>query len=119
MSREETAWNKGLKQIHESGKPCHTLKYCPYGPLVEQFPLLPTLRKEAIEHNEWLKEQLGKGEYFGEQKTEFENDVLNFKAEDHPLEYTREQLMIKCLVFGHDCPMYHAAEPLCEDGILQ
>ncbi len=36
-------------------KPCWELKYCPYGPLVEQSPMLPTLRQEANEHIEYLK----------------------------------------------------------------
>lgn len=36
-------------------KPCWELKYCPYGPLVEQSPLLPSLKDSSIEHNEYLK----------------------------------------------------------------
>jgi hypothetical protein len=39
-------------------KPCWELKYCPYGPLVEDFPLFPPDRDEAIEHNEYLKKCL-------------------------------------------------------------
>lgn len=39
-------------------KPCWELKYCPYGPLVEQSPLLPVLKSEAVKHNEYLKEVL-------------------------------------------------------------
>ena len=30
-------------------KPCWELKYCPYGPFVEQSPMLPSLRKSAEE----------------------------------------------------------------------
>jgi len=30
-------------------KPCWELKYCPYGPFVEEFPLLPLTLKEADE----------------------------------------------------------------------
>lgn len=33
-------------------KPCWEIKYCPYGPYVEDFPLLPPTRKEAEKHNE-------------------------------------------------------------------
>jgi hypothetical protein len=36
-------------------KPCWELKYCPYGPFVEQSPLLPSTRQTAIAHNEHLK----------------------------------------------------------------
>jgi hypothetical protein len=31
---------KALTTMETIQKPCWTLKYCPYGPLVEQFPLL-------------------------------------------------------------------------------
>jgi HNH endonuclease len=34
-------------------KPCWELKYCPYGPLVEQAPALPPDRAAALEHNEY------------------------------------------------------------------
>ncbi len=36
-------------------KPCWELKYCPYGPLVEQLPLLPSLRSEIENHVAYLK----------------------------------------------------------------
>lgn len=36
-------------------KPCWELKYCPYGPLIEQAPLLPPLRAQSVSHNEYLK----------------------------------------------------------------
>jgi hypothetical protein len=43
-------------------KPCWELKYCPYGPFVKQSPLLPILRRSAIEHNEYLKRILETGQ---------------------------------------------------------
>jgi hypothetical protein len=36
-------------------KPCWELKYCPYGPLVEQSPTLPNLRHEADEQLDYFK----------------------------------------------------------------
>ena len=39
-------------------KPCWELKYCPYGPFVEQSPLLPSLKSEAAEQNEYFKKCL-------------------------------------------------------------
>ncbi len=42
-------------------KPCWELKYCPYGPFVEQSPLLPLTRQSAIAHNEYLKMVLETG----------------------------------------------------------
>jgi len=35
-------------------KPCWELKYCPYGPFVEQSPILPPLRESVLEHNQYL-----------------------------------------------------------------
>ena len=49
------AWKKKSTQVC---KPCWELKYCPYGPFVEQSPILSSTRKEAIDHNEYLKECL-------------------------------------------------------------
>ncbi|MFA5179957.1 MAG: HNH endonuclease signature motif containing protein [Syntrophales bacterium] len=36
-------------------KPCWELKYCPYGPFVEQSPHLGSPRSIAVAHNEYLK----------------------------------------------------------------
>jgi hypothetical protein len=40
-------------------KPCWELKYCPYGPLVEQFPVEDVTRDEMVAHNEFLKRRIG------------------------------------------------------------
>jgi hypothetical protein len=45
-------WKQKTTQVC---KPCWELKYCPYGPFVEQSPLLPSLRDSSAEHNEYLK----------------------------------------------------------------
>jgi hypothetical protein len=42
-------------------KPCWELKYCPYGPLVEQSPALPPDRAEALELNEYYRRCLESG----------------------------------------------------------
>ena len=42
-------------------KPCWELKYCPYGPLVEQFPLLPPTLESAEEHQAYLRQTLETG----------------------------------------------------------
>jgi len=46
------AWKK--KSTHVC-KPCWELKYCPYGPFVEQSPILPALKDESIAQIEYLK----------------------------------------------------------------
>lgn len=70
-------------------KPCWELKYCPYGPFVEQSPLLPPIRQNAIEHNEYLKRILETGQIGDviqideEQRTEYSE--LLARARKNPL----------------------------------
>jgi hypothetical protein len=61
-------WNRRIKNIC---KPCWELKHCLYGHLVEEFPLLGPTRQEAIEHNNFLIEQLEKGACKGKKKIIF------------------------------------------------
>ncbi len=42
-------------------KPCWELHYCPYGPLVEQLPLLPIVKADGMRHNEYLQRCLESG----------------------------------------------------------
>src|SRR5688572_13789978 len=51
-------WKKRIRQVC---KPCWELKYCPYGPLVEDFPLPPVTRTESEEHNSYLRDCLKVG----------------------------------------------------------
>lgn len=48
-------------------KPCWELKYCPYGPLVEQLPILPTERASCEQHNNYLRNCIDTG-YLGEHR---------------------------------------------------
>ena len=67
-------------------KPCWELKYCPYGPFVEEFPLLPPTRKEV------------------------EEDYPELNPEEYPEEISDMQ----CTVFGHICPVVFVAEGFTE-----
>ena len=51
-------WRERLRRVC---KPCWELKYCPYGPLVEQSPLLPVERGVSVEHNQYIKQILNTG----------------------------------------------------------
>lgn len=44
-------WKRRSTQVC---KPCWELKYCPYGPFVEQSPSLPPLRAESLAHHNYL-----------------------------------------------------------------
>jgi hypothetical protein len=48
-------WKRRTKHVC---KPCWELKYCPYGPLVEDFPTSPVSRAEMTEHMQRLSDVL-------------------------------------------------------------
>jgi len=108
------------KRTRELCKPCWELHYCPYGPVVEEFPLLPVLRKEAKEHNEYLKTclktgLLGSGVILDKtRKKWFSKEVKEFTITHYPEKIPRVLEEAACRVFGHVCPVYFVAEPLTE-----
>jgi hypothetical protein len=101
-------------------KPCWELKYCPYGPLVEQMPLLPPLRKEALKHQRYLIRCLEKGIMQDGKPLEekhrkmFKSLVEEFNADDYPISIPREINEMSCTVFGHICPVVFNAEGFTE-----
>ena len=95
-------------------KPCWELKYCPYGPLVEEFPLLPPIRDEAIAHNEFLKDQLEHNAYDKERTEKFKREIEEFDPNDYPEKHDPIVLEKSCTIFGHLCPVFFVNEPLTE-----
>ncbi len=103
-------------------KPCWELKYCPYGPLVEDFPLMPSTRKQAEEHNVYLKRCLESGRLGtdldkpldDERREKFDRWVAEFDPDDHPDEIPSVLDEASCRVFGHFCPVIYVAEPFTE-----
>jgi hypothetical protein len=71
-------------------KPCWELRYCPYGPLVEDFPLPPATLAETENHNEYLRECLKTGFCADGSKVDskrrhlFEEDLRSFRKSDYP-----------------------------------
>ena len=114
-TKEETKRAKEwTKRINHVCKPCWELRYCPYGPLVEYFPVPPIERKEALEHQEFLKEGLKNGLYKGWRKELFEEEVKNFDVTEHPEKIPQEIQDATCNIFGHLCPVFFVNEPLTE-----
>jgi hypothetical protein len=60
-------------------KPCWELKYCPYGPFVEQSPTLPSLRHEADDKIAYFKDCIETG-LVGSKNTLSEDDIERYKA---------------------------------------
>jgi hypothetical protein len=108
------------KRTRELCKPCWELHYCPYGPVVEDFPLLPVLQEAAVEHNQYLKKcldtgTLGSGVPIDDARKEwFTELVQNFDKDNYPSEIPKVLLDASCRVFGHVCPVFFVAEPLTE-----
>lgn len=101
-------------------KPCWELKYCPYGPFVEESPLLPPIRKHAEEHQKYLKKCLRTGVLSNgkplddERRRVFETEVAKFNPDDYPEQIPKEIAETQCNVFGHICPVVFVAEGFTE-----
>jgi len=109
-------WNRRTSSVC---KPCWELKYCPYGPLIEEFPLPPIPRAEMVAHNEMLKRQLETGIDEEDRRARVREMVELFNPEDYPEECDRSHDDKACSVFGHYCPVFFVNEPLTETNELR
>jgi len=73
-------------------KPCWELKYCPYGSLVEDFPVYPVTKSEM------------------EDKVDDEEFIKSLPDEMPPTII----LECYCAEFGHMCPVFFVREPFTE-----
>lgn len=113
------AWKSASTRVC---KPCWELKYCPYGPLVEQFPLLPPTRARVEEHNDYLRRCLATntiGEdspqpMTDEYRARFIEMLAHQVPENYPDAIPEEIQDMSCRVFGHICPVVFAAEGFTE-----
>jgi len=111
------AWKKRTSTIC---KPCWEMKYCPYGPLVEEFPLLPLTKTEIEEHTSYLEMCLKSGVMSDGRPL----DKARRKRFEEDLEYHTGSICLdsipqvfidaSCNVFGHICPVFFVAEPFTE-----
>lgn len=87
---------------------------------MEDFPLLPVLRADAIEHNAHLKGILDRGAFDDgepldkDRREMFQMDIDEFQADSHPESIPDEISDMSCSVFGHICPVVFTAEPFTE-----
>jgi hypothetical protein len=129
-------WAKRTKHVC---KPCWELKYCPYGPLVEDFPLYST-RKQKEEWIDEAKKGLESGAFdnkalriielqlaHAHEKFDIKKTLEGLKKsitkqirEYHPEDYPeKEDLTQKCQIFGHYCPVFFVNEPFTETNDLR
>jgi Restriction endonuclease len=96
-------------------KPCWELKYCPYGPLVEYFPLHPEgmTRTQAMLMHRKSRAELKKArrevDVFEAVRYFLFSDPANW---EWILQFDTTEL--ECNVFGHVCPVFYIAEGFTE-----
>jgi len=76
-------------------KPCQDLGFCPYGQLVEEFPLYGAEKKYA-KNRGWVTAD----GYPDINRVSADKDFIAPKYQ--------------CGIFGHDCPVYYLAENVSE-----
>jgi len=104
-----SVWLNNKKQIwKKTVKPCRMCGFCPYGQLVEAFPLHTKEEKYAIKHNRYSKLIKGKGWTKCKKTDKGASPDINWSS-------GKVKNKISCDVFGHDCPAFYMAEPLGED----
>jgi hypothetical protein len=106
-------------------KPCWELRYCPYGPLVEQFPLIPTSGTVASSDLEEIRK------YFEENVQDILSGRVKTKAElleridrllyldpsqwEEARKYDAPE--IECRIWGHVCPVFFTQSGATETKI--
>ncbi len=108
---------KRINDIKDFQKPCHICHFCPYGVMVEEYPLQELARQYARDHNMWVKfvkdDAIGHGHYekCSKKDKDAHEDMDNaVRLVDDPY---------SCDVFGHDCPVYYLAESITERGMTR
>ena len=101
-------------KVDKIERPCHKLKFCPYGQLVEEFPCHNEAAEYAKKHNRYVvfveKNKSRPEGAWTKCKKETKNSVpdLNWAVGKVKEPYS-------CKVFGHDCPVYYHAESIAEE----
>ncbi len=101
-------------------KPCWELKYCPYGPLVEDFPLLPSTKSETETHTSYIEECLRTGKLSDgrilddKRRKDFEKMMALNSSRTLPDAIPQVFIDASCNVFGHMCPVFFVAESFTE-----
>jgi len=88
---DKTILKKWRANVRIACKPCWELKYCPYGPLVENFPIYPVTRDEM--------------------EGEVDDEFLEGLPRKLPPKIILE---CYCTVFDHMCPVFLVKEPFTE-----
>lgn len=119
---ENQIQNELLGRLKHIVKPCWELKFCPYGSLVEDFPLPPLTFEENSEHQEYIRKCLeteGMGENHDipideERRKLFESYISEDNSHYCVEKLSKFEKEASCKEFGHLCPAYFVSEPFTE-----
>ncbi len=117
--KKSTRASKKPRLKHVVCKPCWELKYCPYGPLVEYFPLVDDSDPTPISdikrsYKSWIN-AVKSGELRSERAIfQAIRKILCLEPERWKWisQFRMEEL--SCSVYGHICPVFFSAEPFTE-----
>jgi hypothetical protein len=113
----KTNGRKKPRLKHVVCKPCWELKYCPYGPLVEFFPIPdddPALRDVRSAYRSWITAiRSGSVKTFREINRAVEA-ILALEPTRWKWVNQYQTVELCCSVFGHICPVFFSAEPFTE-----
>lgn len=105
-------------------KPCKLCGYCPYGQLIEEYPLPPITLAEHTKWVENIKKQQALGTYDEENKKdglplmtreEAQKYIDEFDPNDYPEKPDEQMEKMSCEVFGHCCPVFYQMELFSEE----
>ena len=118
MGRVKATVKKKAKISHIVCKPWWELKYCPYGPYVENFPLPPVSSDRITSVRRRYKTLLarfGGGDFKTEDEILFAVDELEYLwPERWEALAAYDTAEMECRVFGHVCPVFFNKEPFTE-----
>ena len=98
-------------------KPCWELKYCPYGPMVEDYPIVVDSidMKNVTDQYQAVLDRFLRGDLKSEADVIDSIDVLEYHWPPRWQEMEKYDCSeLKCNVFGHICPVFFNAEPFTE-----
>lgn len=122
IEKEPELRNELHDALNNICKPCWELKYCPYGPLVEDFPLPPITFKIHREHMKYLKKCLETGKMGENHDIPLDENRKRWflkSISDDDESYCVDKLSkfeqeASCKEFGHLCPAYFVSESFTE-----
>lgn len=102
---------------HDVCKPCWELKYCPYGPLVEFFPLVNSMASMSDirrSYESWIDAVIDGDLKSIKEIHEAIEKILCLEPERWEWVNQYEGSDLRCSIFGHVCPVFLTAEPFTE-----